>query len=85
MPSGGKRKGTGPKPFCKTDDEYLDVVSNYRGLVQERKFRGLPGPHRPIVVSVLAEYHKTSPRTIERALYGKLAKFKTAKRIRSSK
>ena len=85
MPSGGRRKGTGPKPFCKTDDDYLDVVSAYRGLVQERKFRGLPHPHRPIVVGVLAEYYKTTPRTIERALYGKLAKFKPAKPIRSSK
>lgn len=84
MPSGGKRKGAG-RPRWFTDTDCLDIVSEYRGLVQERKFRGLPGPHRPIVVSVLAEYHDTKPRMIERVLYGKLAKIKTAKRIRASK
>jgi hypothetical protein len=84
MPSGGKRKGAG-RPRWLTDSDCLSIISSYRGLVQERKFRGLKRPHRPILVHELAVFWETTPRTIERALYGKLAKIKTAKRIRSSK
>ena len=84
MPSGGKQKGAG-RPRWFTDTDCLDIISDYQGLTDLRRLKGLPRPHRPIVVSVLAEYHETTPRMIERVLYGKLAKIKTAKQVRARK
>ena len=73
MPSGGNGRGRAPSAFSKRTIDSLDIVSDYRGLIQERKLKGLPRPHRPIVVSVLAEYYETTPRMIRAGALWKIS------------